>query len=318
MVDIIAITDHNSIRNVPDLLSAAKDKILALPGVELSTPQGHLLVFFRDLEKLQKYFGSLDIVDSDISTSRCQNSMLDCLKRINSRDGFAILAHVDGERGLEKQIEGYPPHKSDILFEAALHGFEILAAQSEVFYSARDTDTNRAEIGKKRAETLSLGSQQYLARVLFSDAHTLTALGRNANHEKRITRLKMDIPSFDGVALALRDSDARVRLEDEVPSITPYILGVEMEGGFLPGTRVTFNKNLNCIIGGRGAGKTTLFEAVRSISPESSSNKIVDSEAWPTNLNLVWVDEATDYHTIFREILGEVRNIDDIESGPTL
>jgi len=41
------------------------------------------------------------------------------------------------------------------------------------------------------------------------------------------------------------------------------IRSLEFTGGFLPGVRLEFDDTLNCIIGGRGTGKTTVLEALR-------------------------------------------------------
>ena len=43
------------------------------------------------------------------------------------------------------------------------------------------------------------------------------------------------------------------------------ILSIEVLGGFLDGTRLEFSDGLNCIIGGRGTGKTTVLEFIRYI-----------------------------------------------------
>lgn len=43
------------------------------------------------------------------------------------------------------------------------------------------------------------------------------------------------------------------------------ILRLEVAGGFLDGTRLEFSDGLNCIIGGRGTGKTTVLEFIRYI-----------------------------------------------------
>lgn len=43
------------------------------------------------------------------------------------------------------------------------------------------------------------------------------------------------------------------------------ILSIEVSGGFLDGARLEFSDGLNCIIGGRGTGKTTVLEFVRYI-----------------------------------------------------
>ena len=91
----------------------------------------------------------------------------------------------------------------------------------------------------------------------------------------------MDSPSFDGVRLAFQDGEARVRLEDEIPADIPRVVGAKLEGGFLDGQAVHLSPNLTCIIGGQGAGKSTLFEAVRILCRHPSGSRLVDSDAWP-------------------------------------
>ena len=54
------------------------------------------------------------------------------------------------------------------------------------------------------------------------------------------------------------------------------ILSVEISGGFLDGAKLEFADGLNCIIGGRGTGKTTILEFIRYIlglMPDSSEGK---------------------------------------------
>jgi DNA repair exonuclease SbcCD ATPase subunit len=41
------------------------------------------------------------------------------------------------------------------------------------------------------------------------------------------------------------------------------IRSISVVGGFLDGARLEFSDGLNCIIGGRGTGKTTILEFVR-------------------------------------------------------
>ena len=60
--------------------------------------------------------------------------------------------------------------------------------------------------------------------------------------------------TFDALRLALQDSDARVRIEEEVPARIPVIRALSMDGGFLAGQGINLSPNLNCIIGGRGTG----------------------------------------------------------------
>jgi predicted ATP-binding protein involved in virulence len=41
------------------------------------------------------------------------------------------------------------------------------------------------------------------------------------------------------------------------------IKSLKITGGFLDGTKINFSNHLNCIIGGRGTGKTTVIEFIR-------------------------------------------------------
>ncbi len=309
-LQLIAITDHNEISNVEVAIkSASGQSLLVIPAVELSTPEGYLLVYFGKTADLRAFYGKLDFAGQATSDSRCQTSLLDCLKGIDPTKGFAILAHVDAAGGFEKKVPGSPPHKGDVINHPSLLGIELQSAASTISFGESDPDTQRRAFGKNRITTLSLGEKQFLARVLFSDSHSLAALGKNANGQRRLTRIKMDSPSFAGLQIALQDADARIRLEEEIPQSFAYVMGMKLEGGFLDGQTIHFSRNLNCIIGGRGAGKSTAFEAVRCLAPSPSASKLIDSEIWPEKLHLVWVDKAGQQHIIRRRINDEPENL---------
>lgn len=317
-LSIIAITDHNEIGSVEVAIAETLGtSLLVIPGIELSTAQGHLLCYLPDIESLQKLYGQLSIVDRGTPNSRCQQSVLDCLNLLPALGGFGILAHVDVASGFETEQPGGSPHKADVLCHPALLGIELKHANSPISYAEGDPDATRAEFGKQRIERLRLGSKQYLARVLNSDSHKLNALGRNAANLQRVTRYKMDAPSFDGLRVALEDADARVRIEDQIPSVVPHILGVHIDGGFLSGQVIHFSSNLNCIIGGRGTGKSTSFETIRCLSSAPSENKVIDSEVWPDELHLFWQDQAGEVHSLLRLKDGCLENLDDSINGPT-
>lgn len=314
---LVAVTDHNEICNVERALAAAANTaLIVIPAIELSTPQGHLLCYFKTLQNLRRFHGQLSLVDSGLPTSRCQQSILECLNFVQALEGFCVLAHVDSPAGFEHEVPGASPHKADVLCHPALLGIELKNASSTIAYSPSDPDQSRAKLGADRIVRLQLGSRQYLARVLNSDAHTLTALGRNAQNARKVTRYKMDEPSFDALRIALEDADARVRIEDQVPPSIPLVVGLHIDGGFLSGQTIQFSPNLNCIIGGRGTGKSTTFEAVRCLIADGEErNKVVDSEVWPEELHLVWRDKAGQDHNLFRLKNGEMENLDEPESG---
>lgn len=316
-LSVIAIADHNEINNVePAMRAGNAANILIIPGIELSTPQGHLLCYLPNLEALQRFHGMLTFADRGTANSRCQQSVLECLRIVETLSGFAILAHVDIDSGFEVEQPGASPHKFDIICHRALLGIELKHAASDISYGTNDTNPDRARMGQKRIELLGLGAKQNLARVLNSDAHTLHSLGRNAENVRRVTRYKMDAPSFSALKIALEDADARVRIEDLIPQNVPQIIGLKANGGFLNGQAIQFSPNLNCIIGGRGTGKSTTFEAIRCLADGHSDSKVIDCEIWPDELHLFWQDRAGRKNTLYRPKNGELQNVDDPENGP--
>jgi histidinol phosphatase-like PHP family hydrolase len=275
-LSVIAITDHNEITNVQRALDASQGtSVVVLPGVELSTPQGHLLCYLQDVQALQHFHGRLQFSDRQTQTSRCNNSMFECLEACHLLKGLSILAHVDSDKGFEKEVPGAGPHKADVISHASLLGIELKHAASSVSFSEDDPDVGRKNLGGQRIVRLKLSLRQFLARVMNSDAHSLVELGKNAAGDRRVTRIKMNAPSFGALRLGLEDAEARVRIEAQIPFSVPHVVGVHMEGGFVADQTVHLSPNLNCIIGGRGAGKSTTLESVRCLSREGSAAYMV-------------------------------------------
>lgn len=294
---IIAITDHNDIANVEAAIVAAiGSDLLVVPGVELSTASGHLLCYLPTLDALRRFHARLTFHLSGTADSHCQEGMADCLDQVQALGGFGVLAHVDGPKGLDIEIPTSTPHKGVIVTHAALLGIELKNHASAITFCPRDPDAGRALLGRRREE---IGVPQ-LARVVNSDAHTLAMLGRNASGDRKVTRLKMQVLSFEALKLALQDADARVRIEDEVPKSVAVITGLKLTGGFLKDQMIHFSDNLNCIIGGRGTGKSTMFEALRCFSPHPGDNPVVDSDVWPDRIDLALLDEAGQTHHLAR------------------
>jgi energy-coupling factor transporter ATP-binding protein EcfA2 len=314
---VIAVTDHNEIGNVAAAIAAGlQAELFVIPAIELSAPEGHLLGYLPTIDALQRFYGQIDIGDRGTQTSHCRNGMLDCLNKLHALGGFGILAHVDGPSGLETEVPGASPHKLNILCHPALLGIELAMAGSPIGYSDQDPDAIRVGIGRERIKRLGLGAHQFIARVLDSDAHTLQALGRNARGDRKVTRYKMNSLTFESLRIALDDSDARVRIEDELPAAVPTVKGLRMSGGFLDGESIHFGPNLNCIIGGRGTGKSTTFEVVRCLTGQPGGSSVVDSDAWPDRIDLLFEDQAGQVHHLTRARGGEVDNAEDPFDGP--
>jgi len=307
-LEVISITDHNVIGNVRRALNYAEGKpILLVPGVELSTPQGHLLIYCPDIESLEGFYGKLKISKDK---KLCHELISECLYIANEYGGIGIASHIDQEAGFEMTVKGYSPFKEEIMKCQTLLGLEITSAENEHWYTDRDDNSNRKRIFIIRRDSISEDTSYEMAKVLFSDAHTLDALGYNASGNKKLTKLKMDTLSYDSMRIALIDATARVRIEDLIPSSIPRFIGIKFDGGFLNGQVVRFSKNLTCIIGGRGTGKSTMLEALRAASGNSARESLVDSEVWPDRITLIYEDEIGRQQVISRDKLGQAINAD--------
>jgi DNA repair ATPase RecN/histidinol phosphatase-like PHP family hydrolase len=268
---VIAITDHNSIKNVERALAHALQdyagQILVLPGVEVTTAHGHLLVYFAPeaIEQLAKFLSRLDLIgESGHDNTRTAKSMADTIAEAEKLGGICIAAHIDREKtGFDKFAPGFQNWKKDIIISPGLYGLECDSVDSLVWYSANDeAGSAGAERKKMLADRrLAIPARSHLAHLQGSDSHSMTSFEQK-NTNKPWTRMKLAELTFNAVRVALTDASGRVRACASVPVAFPRIRGVSITGGFLHQEAIHFSDNLNCFIGGRGTGKSTAIRAV--------------------------------------------------------
>lgn len=192
----------------------------------------------------------------------------------------------------------------EILKHENLYGLEISNKANAKWYTEED-DSDKAADRKRlvnlRLATLDKDNTDSLPKIMSSDAHTIAKLGKNIEDESKLTRLKMDDLTFDSFRIALLSGSSRVRIESELPDIVPCFDMLAIEGGLLDKQCIKFSKNLTCIIGGRGTGKSTLLECVRTGANINSEASVIDTEVWPDVLTLSYIDEQGVKHSFRRE-----------------
>lgn len=257
-IEIIAITDHNSEGLFLEVAEAAEGtSLFVIPGVEVTTSQGgynqvHLLALFPpDKHGSVSDFLSRIGIPSDKrakSDALSDQTIVNIMKEVHNFDGISILAHIDSPGGLDLEIEKLGPTKGNILKSEYLNGIEIT-----------------------QKETLSKYGDY--ACIQSSDAHSLSDIGA------RFCLIKMGEPSFEGLRQALHDPASRICLDEGDKQCYPMLLGMTVNGGFLSDQKIHFNKNLNCIIGGKGTGKSTVIELIRyCLNTQSTSDYIKSNE----------------------------------------
>lgn len=142
----------------------------------------------------------------------------------------------------------------ELVADCGFSGVEIREGQERVFYEG--------------AHCSNIGIDP-IACVVSSDAHAPADIGRDG----RFTYLKMGEVSFDGVRRALTDPGARIRFSGDA-TVGDYwrVLGIECvplkegaEEPFLSRETIGFSDDLTCLVGNRGAGKSTAVDALRFV-----------------------------------------------------
>ena len=207
---VISITDHNQFLNSLYAVNYSKDMdILVIPGIEVSTTQGHLLVYFEKTDELQQFYGKLTF---NADKSICNQGIAECLNFAKQYDGIGILAHITLDSGFEKTINRYGPQMDQIFKCSNLLGLEITDKKDTNLYTDADDKLEHKSLLNLWRATIDNRMHRDFAKLMSSDSHTLDKLGKNAEGENRLTRIKMPTLTFRSFRLALLSSESRVRL----------------------------------------------------------------------------------------------------------
>ena len=267
-IEVLAITDHNSVAHVRDAMAAARGKpILVIPGIEVSSRDGHLLALFPP-DRLDDLEGFAAPTNLDLGkplpdgSRRSSRTMLHLMNEVADRHGVGIIAHCDATPGVHASIKA--GELGEILCHPALAGIEFVGlANLQSWFVDADTEVARLRAWKARLADADL-FERGLARLMSSDAHDASLVGKDGT-KRPLTRLRVGDLTFTSVRNALLyNPKSRVRLEAFLPATYPHLVFATFEGGFLDGVTIDLVQNLNCLIGGRGSGKSTALLAIRA------------------------------------------------------
>jgi hypothetical protein len=280
-IDIIGITDHNSVDWLPEIQAAATEQgLIVFPGIEIGAEAGRNQIYFivlfdpgTDAGSISLYLSALGLQPGkrfhpDGSPCLIQKNVEELLEAINQPDqslrGLPIAAHVSSKNGLLQDMEG----EQRIL--AYKHSHLFVVEIPDAIEDLPDFERNILR-GKN-----NLYGNKSVACLNHSDGRGIDQV--NPDYKsigEKSTHIKLSRFNIEALHQAFIDFESRVRLETEYRDQSyPLLLGVIVENGFLTeklpdGSSAPFvlrlNPNLNTLIGGRGAGKSALVEAIRFV-----------------------------------------------------
>ncbi len=266
-ISVLGVTDHNSTRFARAAVErSASSSVFVVPGIEISTHDGHLLALFdpEDLDALEAFgnTGNLKLKTLSSTEMRSERSLLDLVQEIDDNGGLAIPAHVDVGNGMATKLR--PAELTELLTSPALAGLEFATKEAlETWFTDSDEDENRRNAWKARLKVPDL-EVRGLGRLMSSDAHSPNVVGRD-RASRTLTRLKLDEVNFVALRNAIKlNPKSRCKAEAVLPPSYPRVLDASFEGGFLDGVKIDFSENLNAIIGSRGSGKSTALLSIRA------------------------------------------------------
>ena len=263
-INVIGLCDHNSVAYIETIRhELGQENITVFPGFEVASTEGiHILCLFSpdaNVEDLDHLLTELGLPPKERWTNgegsvprQSPLTFPQIIERVQrNREGICIAAHVDSENGLLNECA--KTTRVQYFTDPNLLAAQIAGRREDLVDFYRKIFDN---------ELTHYRRQKQLALINCLDVYNLKDLSK----PECCTWIKMSSPTIEGLWQAFLDPDSRLRLlSDVTPQSHPELVALTWQGGFLDGSAIRFNENLNCLIGGRGTGKSTVIESLRYV-----------------------------------------------------
>lgn len=266
-IEVVLVSDHHTVMGVKKLKTAInelckmkKRKVYpeVLLGIEIScADKNHIVGIFDDtsqnIERINNWLDEnlLSVKDGSFKTS------IEVLAFVKSIGGIGYIAHIDtSDIFNEKYLSGAYKNK---LFSNNVLQIVGISNYAHIEYI-------KDKINKYRSLAIKV--------VIDNDAHDIDTISTKTFWIKGSKR------NYSMIKEGLSDYDISVSFENE-KSARQYIKGIYIqnrESGFLRGNDknnfcLIFSKALNCLIGGRGTGKSTVLELLEYVLSQKCDNE---------------------------------------------
>ena len=254
MYEFVVVTDHNCIKGIRKLSQATTDihkirKETTFPtivcGIEVSCADRLHVVGIFESDKCLQVQNWLDesLITIEDGTYKTGLEVIQFFK--NDLGGIAYIAHINSSNLFDKGKFLSGAYKQQ-LRDSGCFDYIGVHEQSHI-------ETIKQLLKEQRIDTKGF--------VIDNDAHTIEGV------EKNFFWIKCGKRSFKTLKEAFEDFEISVSITNKVME-RKYIESILIEsGGFLVGKdkkefELSFSDSLNCFIGGRGTGKSTILQVI--------------------------------------------------------
>jgi len=294
-VRVVAITDHHIIEvdRIKELQRIAAGRITILPGIEfLSEARGkepiHFIGIFPEDTDIENLWGQIKyntnikkIYTEGLSPDAVYNDLIETCELIHSLGGLVTIHAGKKTNSLEAIPNDYPH------FEAQK---DDISKHVDIFDVGREKD-----IESYRMHVFPVIGRKF-PMVICSDNHNIR------NYSVKQNCWIKGMPCFAGLKQIVFEPELRVRVQASNPDNKLGRLVIsealfEDANGLFGKQTISFNENLNSIIGGKSSGKSLLLHSMANAIDAAQVGRISDALRIPRtyfdgdfNLKVRWKD----------------------------
>ena len=289
-LEVVGVTDHNFAHNAAASLinefrswnvriaqESGRQPLTIFPGFEIEANVGkgcHVLCIFpprTPLEVVEARLTALGLPpdrrfdDSrPLPTSRTLAEIIEVIQTNDAYAGVVIAAHPTSTNGLFDNDRVADWLQVEEFTNASLLCLEVPKPPSDMAIGWQRLLSAGAECEERWRRKRSI------ACVMSSDCYRLAPSDEDGNNVlgSRFTWIRMTEPSIEALRQAFLDHESRVRYGEHSPDESTHhsrIVRATVTGTkFLRRTEsIDWSPNLNCVIGSRGTGKSSLVDYLR-------------------------------------------------------
>lgn len=254
-IEVIAVTDHNSGSGIDEIKAEALNKNLTVfPGVEITATEGFHIVAIFDVDKDSKYineflstklgFTSKQIGKSDERTK----DACSILKLIKENGGVGVIAHADNDKVSPCAKIHDAIQLKEILENNDYVAIETYDGKLPDFYTKKQI---------KKVPVVYKASDNPNPKI--SAKHSSEGIATRYSYFKFDKNINLN-----SLKQCFIDPEVRIINDEKIERKSyTYVEKIEVEGGFLDKQSIEFHNGLNCVIGGKGTGKSLIVEFLR-------------------------------------------------------